>query len=107
MQNPTHYLMAAVPLILALATTETSRAADPAEGGRLARQWCSSCHIVAPGMGGSDAAPPFEAVANRPSFTEAGTRAWLTDPHPPMPNLNLSRAEIDAIVTYIESLRME
>jgi mono/diheme cytochrome c family protein len=31
-------------------------------------------------------------------------RGWLADPHPPMPNLNLSRQEIDDILAYLESL---
>jgi mono/diheme cytochrome c family protein len=94
-------------VVLAVASAGAARAADPGDGRRLARQWCRNCHIVAPGTGGSDAAPPFESVANRPGFTGAGLRAWLADPHPPMPNLNLSRAEIDAIIAYIRSLRRE
>jgi mono/diheme cytochrome c family protein len=102
-QRPT--VAALVVLIAGHAAPATP--ADPAEGRRLARQWCTSCHIVAPGTSGSDAARPFESVAKDPNFTEDGLRAWLADPHPPMPNLNLSRAEIDAIVAYIESLRGE
>jgi mono/diheme cytochrome c family protein len=31
-------------------------------------------------------------------------RAWLADPHPPMPNFNLSRQQIDDIVAYLDSL---
>ncbi len=85
----------------------TAAAADPAEGLRLARQWCTSCHIVAPGSGGSDAAPPFQAVANNPGVTEGGLRAWLADPHPPMPRFDLTRAETDAIIAYIKSLKRE
>ena len=84
-----------------------TQAADPAAGYRLASQWCTSCHIVEPGAGGSDAARPFEAVANDPNFTEDGLRAWLADPHPPMPNFDLTRAEVDAIIAYIKSLRRE
>lgn len=80
-------------------------AADPAEGLRLALQWCTSCHIVAPGAGGSDAAPPFEVIANDPNVTEGGLRAWLADPHPPMPKFDLTRVEIDAVIAYIESLK--
>ena len=82
-------------------------AADPDEGARLARQWCTSCHIVAPGTGGSDAAPPFQMIANDPKVTEGGLRAWLADPHPPMPRFDLTRAETDAIIAYIKSLKRE
>ena len=80
-------------------------ATDAETGHRLATKWCTSCHIVAPDTAGSDAARPFPAIANDPNFTEQGIRAWLADPHPPMPNLNLSRAEVDAIVAYLQSLR--
>ena len=31
--------------------------------------------------------------------------AWLVDPHPPMPNMSLTMAEIDDLATYIMSLR--
>ncbi len=92
---------------LAIGLGGAARAGDPAQGHKLARQWCASCHIVTPGAGGSDAARPFEAVANDPNVTEAGLRAWLADPHPPMPDLHLTRAEIDAVIAYIRSLRRE
>jgi mono/diheme cytochrome c family protein len=82
-------------------------AAGPDEGLRLARQWCTSCHIVAPGAGGSDAAPPFETIANNPMVTEGGLRAWLADPHPPMPKFDLTRDETEAIIAYIKSLKRE
>ncbi len=81
--------------------------ADPDEGLRLARQWCTSCHIVAPSTGGSDAAPPFETIANDPMVTEGGLRAWLANPRPPMANFDLTRTEIDAIIAYINSLKRE
>ena len=75
------------------------------EGLRLSRQWCSSCHIVEPAASGSDAARPFEAIVNNSEFTGDGLRAWLADPHPPMPNLDLTRAETEAIIDYLLSLR--
>ena len=77
------------------------------EGLRLAAQWCTSCHVVAPDRPGSDAGPPFEVVANRPEFSEGGLRAWLADPHPPMPNLDLTRAEIEQVIAYLLSLRRQ
>ena len=81
------------------------RAADSAEGYRLAKQWCTSCHVIAPNEPGSDAARPFDSIAKDPNFTEDGIRAWLVDPHPPMPNLHLSSTEIDAVIAYLQSLR--
>ena len=82
-----------------------SAAQESDEGLRLSRQWCTSCHIVEPGASGSDAARPFEAIANDTEFKGDGLRAWLADPHPPMLNLNLNRAETEAIIGYLLSLR--
>lgn len=100
-------------IIAALAGSLTASFAAGAEqvaqgsspGLAVARAWCSSCHIVEPGAKGSDAAPPFVAIANDPKRTRARIEAWLHDPHPPMPQLNLSRPDIAAISDYIESLK--
>ena len=79
--------------------------ADSRAGLDLARQWCASCHLVAPTARGSDAAPPFETMANDPAYTPARLRSWLMAPHPPMPNFNLTRGEIEDVVEYLESLK--
>jgi len=97
-------MLAGGMLALALAP-RLAAAADPAQGRLLANQWCSSCHVVEPGGLGVEAGPPFEAVANDPAVTAERLRGWLAAPHPPMPDLNLSRLEIESIVSYIESLR--
>lgn len=96
---------AAMALAIAVGAAGAAQGAEAQEGYRLATQWCTSCHIVAPGQAGSDAAPPFESIANRAQFSEDGLRAWLADPHPPMPNLNLSRTEIEQVIAYLRSLR--
>jgi mono/diheme cytochrome c family protein len=80
-------------------------AADPADGLRLARHWCSSCHLVEPGVKTSDAAPPFPAVGRDPTSTPEKLHAWLANPHPPMPNLTLSRQQEDDIIAYILSFK--
>ncbi|MCP4329875.1 MAG: cytochrome c [Alphaproteobacteria bacterium] len=77
-----------------------------ADGRILAQRWCASCHVVDPAQSGaSDVAPPFVHIANDPTKTSEGLKAWLADPHPPMPQLNLDQYEIDSLVAYIESLR--
>ena len=80
--------------------------ADPKEGGRLARQWCSGCHIVAANQSGAvpQGPPSFPSLA-RSSMTATQLRAFLSHPHPPMPDLALTRAEIDNLIDYIQSLR--
>lgn len=72
------------------------------EGRRLAAQWCASCHQISPQAPTSDQAPPFPAMARDPAYTEARLRNWLSDPHPPMPNIPLSRREIDLLVRFIQ-----
>lgn len=80
-------------------------AADAEEGGRIARQWCSECHLIGPDEdSASDLAPPFKTIAKDDSKTDADLRGWLHDPHPPMPNLNLSRSEVEDLISYIRSL---
>jgi mono/diheme cytochrome c family protein len=78
---------------------------DVAEGRRIAQRWCASCHVVGPDTRGGDAAPPFLALANDPRKTEDYLRNWIRNPHPPMPNFNLARRDIDDLVAYIRTLR--
>ena len=80
-------------------------AGDAETGGRLAKQWCANCHLVDSAQtSASDAAPSFVEIAKDPNKTRAGLEVWLADPHPPMPNMNLSNQEIDDLITYIQSL---
>ena len=91
--------------LLAPPTVAAQDTGDAAQGVMLARTWCASCHVVEPGGRGADTAPPFVAIANDPKRPPAALRAWLTRPHPPMPNMNLTRAEIDDLVAYLRSLK--
>jgi mono/diheme cytochrome c family protein len=79
-------------------------AADSARGGRLALQWCTGCHASGAGAA-TDAGPPFARMATDPAYTDERLKGWLAAPHPPMPNFNLSRAEIEDLVAYIRSLK--
>jgi mono/diheme cytochrome c family protein len=74
-------------------------AGDPVEGRAIAQRWCVSCH------GASDAVPPLESAVNRSGRTTDTLHAWLTDPHPPMPDLSLSRVDIDDLVAYLATLQ--
>ena len=84
-----------------------AQAAGNAQAGHsLARLWCSSCHIVDESGEGRDTAPPFATIANSRHADDRWLRGWLIQPHPPMPNFNLSRQEIDDITAYLSSLRV-
>ena len=85
-----------------LADAQAAGGADA--GHKLAQVWCTSCHIVDNSPQGADTAPPFATIAER-HHDRAWIRAWLISPHPPMPNLNLSRQQIDNVVAYLDSLK--
>ena len=80
-------------------------AADAAKGAQLAGQWCTNCHVI----GGSAAAtlqqgPPSFATIGR-DLTPDQLHAFLSHPHPPMPDLSLTRSEIDDLIAYIGTFR--
>jgi mono/diheme cytochrome c family protein len=92
-------------LLLCAGYAWPATAAGDAQSGRLlAQQWCSNCHIVGPSTQGPDTAPPFPAIARRHPQNDGWVRSWLSTPHPPMPDFNLGRQQIDDIVAYLESL---
>ena len=99
----------AVTALLALiAMTTTGLLAwaggDRDAGSNLTRRWCSGCHVVDASGEGTDAAPSFQSIAQDRGEDQTWLRAWLVAPHPQMPDLNLSRDEIDDIVAYLSSL---
>jgi mono/diheme cytochrome c family protein len=77
-------------------------ALDLAHGERVARRWCAECHVVAPDQTHAKAdAPSFSDIASRKTSREVA--AFLTDPHPRMPDMSLSRDEIADIVAYLKA----
>jgi mono/diheme cytochrome c family protein len=79
--------------------------ADPARGEKLARHWCASCHIVANDQNrGADNVPPFATIARKPGFDGGKIAQFLMDPHPKMPDMQLSRDEAKDLGAYIASL---
>jgi mono/diheme cytochrome c family protein len=90
-------------LVAALYATGNAQAAGNPENGRsIAERWCSTCHAVGRGPAASDAAPAFTALARERSPEQL--RGWLAEPHPPMPNLSPTRAEVEDVVAYLRSL---
>ena len=80
--------------------------ADVANGDRLARQWCANCHVVN-GSGPSatlpQGPPSFRVIAGR--LNSEQLRAFLTRPHGAMPDLALTRVEIDDLILYFDKQR--
>lgn len=73
-------------------------------GERLSGDLCSACHIVDEAQRGPalDGVPSFLELA-RSGRSDAQLRAWLTNPHPPMPQMPLSEREIASVIAYIRS----
>ena len=82
---------------------------DPAAGRNLALSVCAHCHLVQEGQRQPpmDSVPSFYALAHDPAMTDERLRTFLTRPHPPMPNIELSRQQIADIASYVESLRSQ
>jgi mono/diheme cytochrome c family protein len=80
---------------------------DVDAGRQLAETWCANCHVVttAQAQGTSTGAPSFRAVAAQQSITPMALSVWLQTPHHRMPDLHLTRNEIDDVSAYILSLR--
>ena len=89
-------------LVLASAIADSDLAgAAPPDGGTLARRWCSACHMIAPNQpSASDGVPSFAEIAGKRP-TANTLRAFLATPHPRMPDMALTRQEIDMLVGYI------
>ena len=94
--------------ILASAIPAAAAERGNAEGGRqLVTTVCVACHTVPSASVGSDAAPPLAQVARQNRGNAAWLRLWLTDPHPPMRGINLTRRQIEDVIAYLESLPAE
>ena len=92
-------------IMIAAGTALAASAADVKHGEKLAKQWCINCHLVGSAQAaGADTAPTFASIAESAGERTDDLEAWLADPHPPMPNLNLTNYEIDDLLAYIESL---
>ena len=91
--------------VLATASAGAQQAAgNPAAGKDFAARSCASCHAVdTTAQTRTDAAPSFPTLANTRSV--GSLTGWLMEPHPPMPTLSLTVAQIRDVVAYITSLR--
>ena len=79
---------------------------DAANGKAIAERWCASCHVVGPEQTTALAdVPSFQSIAQRPDSDIEALEGFLADPHPPMPQMNLTRGEIRDLLAYIRSLR--
>jgi len=95
-------------LMLGIGPTQAQTAlGDAKRGQELSQRVCSGCHSVSPGSAATVNAdvPTFAAIANRPDATAERLAGRIIVPHPPMPNVQLTVAEMRDIIAYILSLR--
>lgn len=102
-QSQRRALRVAISGMVILASA-SGAAADVDSGRAVAQQWCATCHAVTQGQPATDAAPSFSEIASRSDVSRRRLQVWLSTPHARMPDLSLSRADIDAIIDYLQSL---
>ena len=78
---------------------------DKVEGRKIAAQWCATCHVVQSGQtSGTTDAPPFREIKKRHQANMDFLQSFLTQDHPQMPNMSLTKQEIENLQAYIGSL---
>lgn len=89
-------------VLLAALPIAAHAAGDTQAGRKVAEAWCKPCHAMgAPAS--SDVAPPFsDIIAAR---TPQSIAAFLANPHGRMPDIQLSRQQIEDVTAYILGLK--
>ena len=82
---------------------------SPEKGAAFAQRFCGNCHLVAGGGAATAQAgiPSLAAIANKPGQSGNHIRNILINPHPPMPDMQVSNQEILDLVAYLETLRTD
>ena len=112
MKNALGFAAAIMVLLASAALAQSPRVAiesgDAAYGSMVAVTWCSACHLVTPEQGGVANAdvPSFRSIAQRLPSDADVLAAFIADPHPPMPNLALSRQDIRDCPCLYRNLEM-
>jgi cytochrome c len=103
-------VLAKIPAALLLSFVAVAEAA-PAEtemgaGSQIAQRWCVNCHVISSGQtGAAPQGPPSFPTIAKSGMSNDQLRTFLSHPHGAMPDLALTRNEIDALIAYIRSLR--
>ena len=93
------------------ARTELASASSPdiRKGQAIAKRLCARCHDVGNGESSLAAAPPFRTLPQKypvENLAEALAEGIVTG-HPDMPQFKFSPAEIDALLSFIDSLAVQ
>jgi mono/diheme cytochrome c family protein len=104
----TFRLTAVLALAAAAACLVSGSSAAPppsaARGKIIAQRWCAECHVVTPDQTRAKAdVPTFGEIAVRREKAAVPIEQFLMNPHPKMPDMQLTRAEVADIVAYIKT----
>lgn len=108
------WVWAFVTVVLASTGASLAQTADAPQsppnaprGKAIAERWCVSCHVIASDSDATVPAgvPTFRGIANRGGQTAANIRRILMKPHVPMPDMQLTRGEMDDLIAYMDTLR--
>jgi mono/diheme cytochrome c family protein len=79
------------------------------QGHLLAQRLCAGCHLTEGGSANGLPAgvPSLRAIANRAGQSSERIAQALIQPHAPMPDMQITRREIDDILAYLQTLRAD
>ena len=95
-------------LVLSTGTLWAQVHPDAKTGKKIAEKLCVSCHIVGQEAAGATVpadVPSFARIASVPGQTAQSIAGAIVVPHPPMPQIQLTREEIGDIAAYILTLK--
>lgn len=89
--------------------TPELEAPSPERGQAFAQKFCQECHLVDGGGAVTAQAglPTLRGLANKPGQSGERIRNVLINPHPPMPDMQVSAQEILDVIAYMETLRTD
>jgi cytochrome c len=101
------FLCAGAVLLPVLAGSAFAQPTNPGRGRDLSQRLCTNCHATDAHPSGPMRAdvPSFAAIAARPDSSAERIAGRIIIPHPAMPGVQLTVAEIRDIVAYIMSLK--
>jgi len=100
-------MVASLVLLLFPAIGQAQGIRGVASAGKgITDKWCSACHLVTPDQARANAdVPTFSSLAQRLPTDADFLSAFIANPHPPMPNMGLSRQDIADVLAYIATLK--
>lgn len=103
-RRPIYWLACA----LIVAAPQFAHAENAENGLRLSRALCVNCHSVEPGGAARQFVadvPSFMAIATKPGQSADRMQGYILTPHPPMPQVQLTKNELADIAAYVMTLK--